>query len=174
MSARNDKGLEYSLTYQDVTEILRILKETEFCDSFNLEIDGMKINFTRASPNATAAQPVPAAAATLAPAVMSAPSAPSTTPVPATSRAEAEGCVIRAPSVGVFYCAPEPDAQPFVKVGDVVQPGDQIGLLEVMKLFSPVTADAAGTVMETLVDNAELVEYGQPLLRLEPLAEAAS
>jgi biotin carboxyl carrier protein len=67
----------------------------------------------------------------------------------------------------VFYRKPTPDAEPFVKEGDTVKPGDTIGLVEVMKQFNEIHADAAGKVVRFLVDNEGAVEPGQPLLMLE-------
>lgn len=74
-----------------------------------------------------------------------------------------------APTVGTFYYAPEPGAAPFVAVGDVVRPGQPIGILEVMKMMSTVEADAAGRVVEFLVPDGHPVEFQQRLLALEPV-----
>ncbi|MFE2432635.1 acetyl-CoA carboxylase biotin carboxyl carrier protein [Streptomyces sp. NPDC059373] len=76
-----------------------------------------------------------------------------------------------APTVGTFYRSPEPGAPPFVAVGDVVRPGQPVGVLEVMKMMSTVEADAAGRVVEFLVPDAHSVEYQQRLLALEPVEE---
>ncbi|HEY8374493.1 MAG TPA: acetyl-CoA carboxylase biotin carboxyl carrier protein [Pseudonocardiaceae bacterium] len=73
------------------------------------------------------------------------------------------------PVVGTFYRAPEPGARPFVEVGDEVVPGQQVAIVEAMKLMNPIVADRPGRVVEILVENAEAVEYGQPLLLLEPV-----
>jgi acetyl-CoA carboxylase biotin carboxyl carrier protein len=72
-----------------------------------------------------------------------------------------------APLVGTFYRAPEPGARPFVKIGDEVQPGQQVAVVEAMKLMHSVEADIAGRVVAILVADAEPVEYGQQLLHLE-------
>ncbi|WP_343044371.1 acetyl-CoA carboxylase biotin carboxyl carrier protein, partial [Micromonospora maritima] len=77
--------------------------------------------------------------------------------------------VVRAPTVGVFYRAPEPGAKPFVAEGDIVQPGQQVGIVEAMKLMIPVHADAHGTVVEVLRADGAPVEYDEPLLALSPL-----
>ncbi|GAA4963176.1 biotin/lipoyl-containing protein [Pseudonocardia tropica] len=69
-------------------------------------------------------------------------------------------------AVGVFYRASGPDAPPFVAEGDVIEPGRQIGIVEVMKLMIPVEATLGGRVEEFLVADGEAVEHGQPLLRL--------
>lgn len=69
--------------------------------------------------------------------------------------------------VGVFYHAPEPGAAPFVSVGNVVVPGQQIGIIEAMKLMVPVEADRAGRISEVIKGNGEAVQYGEPLFALE-------
>lgn len=71
-----------------------------------------------------------------------------------------------APMVGTFYRCSEPGARPFVQVGDRVDVGQQIGILEAMKLMNPVEADVAGRVVEILVDSDTPVEYLQPLVAL--------
>ncbi|WP_283133387.1 acetyl-CoA carboxylase biotin carboxyl carrier protein [Rhizohabitans arisaemae] len=73
-----------------------------------------------------------------------------------------------APAVGTFYRSPEPGAKPFVDVGDLVEPGTQIGILEAMKLMNAVEADRPGRVVEVLVPDGTPVEYEQPLLLLVP------
>jgi acetyl-CoA carboxylase biotin carboxyl carrier protein len=76
---------------------------------------------------------------------------------------------VRAPTVGVFYRAPEPGAAPFVEVGSIVGPGDQVAIVEAMKLFLPVEADNPGRVAAVLVHDGEPVEYDEPLIALEPV-----
>ena len=73
-----------------------------------------------------------------------------------------------APMIGTFFHAPEPGAPPFVAVGDTVAVGEQIGILEVMKMMSAVKADVAGTVREILVPDGGAAEFAQPLIAVEP------
>lgn len=75
--------------------------------------------------------------------------------------------VVRAPSVGTFYHAPDPGAPPFVSPGDHLTAGRQVGILEVMKLMTPIECETAGRVTEILVGDGEPVEYGQPLIALD-------
>ena len=70
--------------------------------------------------------------------------------------------------VGTFYSAPKPGADPFVKVGDTVEVGQVLCIVEVMKLMNNIEAKVAGTVAEILVDNEDAVEHGQPLMVIEP------
>ncbi len=69
--------------------------------------------------------------------------------------------------VGTFYAAPSPDAPPFVKVGDQVDRGQTLCIVEAMKLMNEIKAENAGVVVDILVDNAEPVEYGQPIFLIE-------
>jgi acetyl-CoA carboxylase biotin carboxyl carrier protein len=78
------------------------------------------------------------------------------------------GSFLTAPAVGVFYRAPDPSSPPFVKEGDTVVVGQQIGIVEAMKLMIPVKADIAGHVTEVLKGNGEPVEFAEPLFALTP------
>lgn len=78
---------------------------------------------------------------------------------------------VTAPSVGVFYHAPEPGAPPFVAVGDAVTIGQQVGIIEVMKTMIPVAADRSGRVVAVLAENGAAVEYGEPLLALDETSD---
>jgi acetyl-CoA carboxylase biotin carboxyl carrier protein len=80
---------------------------------------------------------------------------------------EAGGEYLTSPGVGVFYHAREPGAEPFVSVGSLVQPGQQIGIIEAMKLMIPVEADRAGRIISIVKANGEPVEYGEPLFALD-------
>ena len=76
------------------------------------------------------------------------------------------GNVVESPLVGTFYAAPAEDAESFVKVGDRVEKGQTLGIVEAMKLMNEIGSDYSGTVAEILVNNQEGVEYGQPLFRI--------
>jgi acetyl-CoA carboxylase biotin carboxyl carrier protein len=93
------------------------------------------------------------------PAADAPPAAPAASPGPVAE-------YLTAPTVGVFYHAPGPDADPFVRVGDTLRPGQQVGIIESMKLMIPVEADRAGEVIAVLKGNGETVEYGERLLAL--------
>lgn len=73
------------------------------------------------------------------------------------------GNVVKSPLVGTFYNAPSPDAETFVKVGDTVKKGQVLGIVEAMKLMNEIESEFDGTVEQILVENEEVVEYGQPL-----------
>ena len=105
-------------------------------------------------------------AAPAAPAPAAAPAA-----APAESGAEEEslpsGHIVKSPMVGTFYSASSPGAKPFVNVGDSVTEGETVCIVEAMKILNQIEADASGTVKAILVENAQPVEYGQPLMIIE-------
>ncbi|MBX6389531.1 MAG: acetyl-CoA carboxylase biotin carboxyl carrier protein subunit [Frankia sp.] len=101
-------------------------------------------------------------------------SAAGSPPVPAAADAEAGLTYVTAPSVGVFYHAPEPGARPFVRVGDMVRAGQQVAILEVMKLMIPIEADTAGRVVEVCHPDATSVEYGERLFAIAPAGAATT
>ncbi len=76
---------------------------------------------------------------------------------------QAEGNVVKSPLVGTFYSAPDPEAEPFVKVGDPVSKGQVLGIVEAMKLMNEIESDYDGIVRQILVSNEDVIEYGQPL-----------
>jgi acetyl-CoA carboxylase biotin carboxyl carrier protein len=92
------------------------------------------------------------------------PSATGTAPANPVPAPEAEGHVVKSPMVGTFYRAASPGAKAFVDVGDTVQVGDPLCIIEAMKLMNEIEADAAGVVKAVLLENGQPVEYGQPLV----------
>jgi acetyl-CoA carboxylase biotin carboxyl carrier protein len=98
----------------------------------------------------------------------SAPPAAAPRPASAAGAAAAGLVPVPSPMVGTFYVAPAPDAAPFVEVGGAVQADTTVGLVEAMKMFTGVLAGASGVIAERLVENAQFVEYGQPLFLVRP------
>jgi acetyl-CoA carboxylase biotin carboxyl carrier protein len=108
------------------------------------------------APQPMMAAPAPAAAPVAAPAA--APAAP----------AADDGHKMRSPIVGTFYRAPSPDADSFVQVGQHVNVGDTLCIVEAMKLMNEIESDMAGTVVKILVENGQPVEYNQPMFIIKP------
>lgn len=77
-----------------------------------------------------------------------------------------DGTLIKSPLVGTFYSAPSEDAQAFVQVGDTVKKGQVIGIIETMKLMNEIECDRDGVITGILIENEQVVEYGQPLFRI--------
>lgn len=138
----------------DIKQIRELIDLMEEKDLASLEY-GKKddyIHLTRNVAVQTVAVPQAVIAQDTAPASAPAPKAPS-------------GKVETAPMVGVFYSAPSPNDPPFVKVGQKVEAGDQLGIIEAMKIMNPLEATQSGIIEEILVSNAEVVEFGQPIIR---------
>ena len=115
------------------------------------------------SPIVQMGAPAPAANGTQTPS----PDAPSTQG--GTDDAGDEGLVsIDSPMVGTFYTSPNPDADPFVKVGDQVTPDTVVCIIEAMKVFNEIKAECSGTIARVLVSNGESVEFGQKLFLIKP------
>jgi acetyl-CoA carboxylase biotin carboxyl carrier protein len=76
---------------------------------------------------------------------------------------------IKAPMVGTFYRASSPEASPYVEAGQVIEPGQVICIIEAMKLMNEIKSDVKAKILEVLVDNAEPVEFGQPMFLVEPV-----
>ena len=96
-----------------------------------------------------------------------APEAAAPQPAPAPSAPVAEGKTINSPIVGVFYAAPSPESKPYVAVGQKIAKGDTICIVEAMKCMNEIQSELDGEVTEVLVNDGDLVEYGQPLFRVK-------
>jgi len=139
-------------------------------DSLEISRFGTRVRIAKSPPVV-----VSSSAPAVAPAAGAAPLAP-TAPPPADSepRAEAESvsdsglAEVHSPMVGTFYRAPAPDAPAYVETGDRVEKGQTLCILEAMKLMNELEAEVSGTVREICVENAEPVEFGQVLFRIDP------
>jgi acetyl-CoA carboxylase biotin carboxyl carrier protein len=145
------------LTDDDVREILRIIDESDL-DELRIETPEFRLHVRRGGTTAPAGDSDRAPAAEAAPPAVQA-------------DASANGvATIDAPMLGTFYRASAPGEEPFVDVGSQVEPDTVVCLIEVMKMMNSVNAGVSGTVVEICARNAELVEYGEPLFRVQPQA----
>ncbi len=96
---------------------------------------------------------------------------PATAPIPveAIEQRAPQLVTVQAPMVGTFYRAPSPEAPPYVKEGDLIKPGQVVCIIEAMKLMNEIESKVAGRVVKVLAENAQPVEYGQPLFLVEPV-----
>lgn len=142
-----------------VRELAELLNETGLTE-IEVEDDDRKIRVARGGTvAAVAAAPVAAAQAPVAAAPAAAPTTAPTAPA-----ADDHADALKSPMVGTAYLAAEPGAANFVKVGDSVAEGDTLLIVEAMKVMNPITADKAGTIKAILIENAQPVEFDQPLV----------
>ncbi|MCF7965231.1 MAG: acetyl-CoA carboxylase biotin carboxyl carrier protein [Methylobacter tundripaludum] len=144
----------------DIRKIKKLIEIIEESDIAELEIkegeESIRINRYSAAPATVAYTPAPAPAATVAAPVAAAPAEEKIT-----------GHVVKSPMVGTFYRSASPGTKVFVEVGQSVQIGDTLCIIEAMKILNQIEADKSGTITKVLVENAEPVEYGQPLFIIE-------
>lgn len=163
----------------ELDELLKLIQAVSDSEltGFKYEAEGVCLNLKKEKEVVTAVQTVPAAgvsqsvmpmqtAAASAMSAASAASADSEEKAAGTKPAEQKGFLVKSPLVGTFYAAPAEDAAPYVAVGDTVKKGQTVAIVEAMKLMNDIESDFDGTVAEILVENGEMVEYGQPLFRI--------
>jgi len=151
------------LDLKDIKELIALMRRNDLSE-LEIEQEGLRIKlkkgcdpvFTHAPAVYAAPAPQPAAApASAAPA----PAAPAAEEAP-------KGRFITSPTVGTFYAAASPEANPYVEVGMEVNEDTVVGIIEAMKVMNEIKADTKGVVAEILVENGKPVQYGQPLFRL--------
>ena len=138
------------------------LVETSGIAELEIQEGEERVRITRALMHGAHAATLPSAPA---PAAGISPPAPGAAVVPAAEATPAspEGHVVKSPMVGTFYRSASPGAKPFVEVGDPVQQGDVLCIVEAMKLMNEIEADASGTIKAVIAENGQPVEFGQPL-----------
>jgi acetyl-CoA carboxylase biotin carboxyl carrier protein len=162
----------------ELKDILRILEEQEITE-FELEHDGVKLRVCRSGAPAPPAPPLTVVSSAPGPApvaVAAAPAPPTDSAGPAAlaedegaEEAEASGAVaVPSPIVGTFYRAPDPSSPPFVNVGDRVQVGQVLCIIEAMKLMNEIEAEVAGEIVKIHPENGQPVQYGDPLFAIRP------
>lgn len=150
--------------------LLRIFDESG-ASELSIEEEGMTVHMSKPSAQAPVmmpgyAMPAAPAAAPAAPAAAVSAPAPAAAAEPAAAADSAHKVV--SPIVGTFYRAPSPDADAFVQVGQHVNVGDTLCIVEAMKLMNEIESDATGTVIKILVENGQPVEYNQPIFLVKP------
>jgi acetyl-CoA carboxylase biotin carboxyl carrier protein len=183
----DQKEINYSLSYKEILEILKIIDESP-CQELRLELEGFKLEIIKGKeglPPASGIAPSPASAASPSialPGVIKAreekaakiekreefPGARGAGGPAAGEILKVTGAEVKSPLTGTFYRAPAPGARPFVEVGEAVEAGEQVGIVEVMKLMNSIKTPVKGTVRQILVENETMVRMGQTLMVIEP------
>jgi acetyl-CoA carboxylase biotin carboxyl carrier protein len=155
------------ITQQDLDAILKLIESAEHVAEFHLKYGDLEVSLSRsAAPAAQPSRPLSAPAA----------ETPRGEPEPKAAAApkKAQAVVppgmvaIKSPMVGTFYRAPSPGAKPFVEIGQKVDPGSVVCIIEVMKLMNSIPAGVSGTIRQILVNDAQPVQFAQVLIVIEP------
>jgi acetyl-CoA carboxylase biotin carboxyl carrier protein len=158
------------MDFDDIERILELVRQHELVE-FELERDGWKLRLRKAGatfqvfPPQLQSTPIPVASpvlsAPVAPAVAAAPVAS-----PTSEETEVELAVVKSPIVGTFYRSPDPEAGPFVEVGDAVRKGQVLCIIEAMKLMNEIDSEYDGEIASIYVENGQAVQYGERLFAI--------
>lgn len=173
----------FGMDFNQIQELMRLVSKHKLAEFIFKEGDVKIIIRNQSSGETAATTPVVIPAAqpmvTMAPPMPAVPQAPpavtpakadiaEAAPAPGAPDANANLVTIKSPMVGTFYRSPGPDKAPFIKVGDSVEVGATVCIIEAMKLFNEIESDAKGKIVKILVEDASPVEYDQPLFLVDP------
>lgn len=163
------------MNLKELKELIEFLEEKNIAE-FEMERGDVKVRIKRAGeqtivhshaePRFYAVPAAPAAAPELGAAPV--PTASAAAAPPPTAKAEESLHAVKSPIVGTYYEAPSPGAPPFVKVGDSVEAGQVLCIVEAMKLLNEIESDVAGEIVKMMAKNGQPIEYGQELFAIRP------
>lgn len=167
------------MTFKEIQDLIRLVGKSNLTEfkmkdkDFELSIRTKKYN--KGGNKLVSAAPVMSMAPTAAPAAAPVANASSATPPPAAAAAKEEGgsneadlIAVKSPIVGTFYRSSDPEKPPFTKVGDSIEVGTVVCIVEAMKLFNEIESEISGKIVKVLVEDASPVEYDQPLFLVDP------
>lgn len=149
--------------------LIDLVSESNVSELEITEAEG-KVRIVKASPPAVVLQTAAAPGSAAAPLAQAVAAAAATVPgvaVPAQTEEPASGFVVRSPMVGTFYRSASPGAAPFIEIGQKVNEGDTLCIIEAMKILNEIESEKSGTITQVLAENGQAVEYGQPLFVIE-------
>ncbi|MEM6829167.1 MAG: acetyl-CoA carboxylase biotin carboxyl carrier protein [Bacteroidota bacterium] len=156
---------------KEIQELINFLADSGL-EEVNIETENFKVSIKRSAEQhvVAAAAPAPIAAAPIAtPASPAAvPAAQSTQSPESSASKDANLLEVKSPMIGTFYRSPNPESPVFVEVGSTIKAGDTVCIVEAMKLFNEIESEVSGKIVKVLVDNAQPVEYDQPLFLVDP------
>ena len=160
------------MDFDEITRILGMMREHELSE-FELERENFKLRIRKQSGGHwVAASPQPqygyVAPAPAPPSVGEGAGPPAGSPVLAAANEELEFAVVKSPIVGTFYSASEPGAKPYASVGDTVQKGQILCIIEAMKLMNEIHAELSGEIVKVYVENGHAVQYSERLFAIKP------
>ena len=148
------------MNLKELKEIIDLVTAKESIEELEIEKSGVRLRIRQTSNHSSSVTTTPVALASVA--------APVTPPTPAPTLREEDLFYIKSPIVGTFYRSPSPDSGPFVSVGDFVDKGTPVCIIEAMKLMNEIQSEVAGEIVAILVENGQPVEYGENLYAVRP------
>jgi oxaloacetate decarboxylase alpha subunit len=149
------------MNVKEIKEMLILMSENSLVE-LEIEKDGMRIRLKKAVANENYNGPIMIERQKIS-------QEPVNEATALSEKASIKALEIKAPMVGTFYRAPTPEAPPYCEVGQVIEPGQVVCIIEAMKLMNEIKSEVRGKLVEVLVDNAEPVEYGQSMFIIEPI-----
>ena len=152
------------MNIKEIRELIQLIEESSALEEFEMERAGVRIRIRKTLPASPASS------------VSKRPSTPVETETDITTapalpgQKEETNLIFEAPIVGTFYITPKPDVEPFVKIGDQVEKGTVLCIIEAMKIFNQIESEVDGKIVRILVENGQPVEYGQPLFEIQVTA----
>ncbi len=153
------------MTYAEVKELISIVNSSVLTN-FELNMDNVSIKMSK-NKEAINSQTIQHTISEVQTSPVQMKTTEFATPTVSETTMEQSGNIVKSPIVGTFYAAPGSDKPSFVKIGDKVQEGDTLCIVEAMKIMNEITSPYVGEIAEIYVSNEELVEYGQPLFRIK-------
>jgi acetyl-CoA carboxylase biotin carboxyl carrier protein len=153
------------LSFEQIKELVALVAERRL-ESFELERAGIRLRIVGRPPAPPGPEPPSPLAVPVAAGAAAAPAGETLAPVPERADPLADAHVLKSPIVGTFYTAPSPDADAFAQVGDRVRKGQVVCIVEAMKLMNEIECDVDGVIAHVFPQNAQPVEYGEPLFAI--------
>lgn len=155
------------MNLEEIKDLIKLVSKSGL-GKVEIEREGFRISIkgSQTEPIMYQAAPMVAAPVAAAPAPVATSAAPSSTD--SSSNDDSKYITVKSPMIGTFYRTPGPDKDAFVNVGDSIQKGDKVCIIEAMKTFNEIESEISGKIVKVLVDNASPVDYDQPLFLVDP------
>jgi len=153
------------MNLEEIKDLIKLVSKSGL-GKVEIEREGFRISIKGSQSEPVMYQAAPMVAAPVAAAPAAAPAAPASSEN--NSADDSKYITIKSPMIGTFYRTPGPDKDAFVNVGDSIQKGDKVCIIEAMKTFNEIESEISGKIVKVLVDNASPVDYDQPLFLVDP------
>ena len=157
------------MNLEEIKDLIKLVSKSGL-GKVEIEREGFRISIKGSQSEPIMYQAAPMVAAPVAPAAAPAPVSASAAPASTESNTsdDSKYITVKSPMIGTFYRTPGPDKDAFVNVGDNIQNGDKVCIIEAMKTFNEIESEISGKIVKVLVDNASPVDYDQPLFLVDP------